>query len=84
MNSLLEDARHFRFFDLCKNIPMVMYHKNGGQLRDWKNPFGLEDDRIEDVIFYQEGFSCKDESKRTFWFDPKWEKYCPFEVEKYD
>jgi formamidopyrimidine-DNA glycosylase len=84
MDSLLEHSLHFRFLELCKSIPIIMYQKNGGQIKNWKNPFGYDPDRIEDIIFYQEGYSCKDESGRTFWFDPKWEKFCPFEIEKYE
>lgn len=66
------------FLKLCKEIPEFMYKNGGGQLRDWKNPFG-EDSTIDKVVFYNRGASCKDATGRTFWFDPVWKELCPFE-----
>lgn len=81
LNNLLENSAHFHFLRLCKEIPELMFKQNGGQIRDWKNPFG-EESKIEDIIFWQEGYSCKDESGRRFWFDPKWERFCPFDIDQ--
>lgn len=64
--------------DLCKDIPLMSYKLNGGQLKDWKNPFNLDSNSFDDWVFYQKGLSCKDKTGRTFWFDTKWKKYCPY------
>lgn len=61
--------------DLCKDIPIKSYQLNGGQLRDWKNPFDTDSQSFIDWVYYQKGDSMKDSNKRTFWFDPKWKKY---------
>jgi formamidopyrimidine-DNA glycosylase len=53
------------------------YMTKGGQLRDWKNPFGESGD-FRSLLYYQQGESLYDKGKRRFWFDPKWkatEKY---------
>ena len=69
---------HPQILDMCRDIPMKAYELNGGQLRDWKNPFDTEYDRFIDWVFYQKGISCKDKTGRTFWFDEKWKQYCPY------
>ena len=69
---------HPQVLDMCKDIPMKAYELNGGQLRDWKNPFDTEYDKFIDWVFYQKGISCKDKTGRTFWFDEKWKDSCPY------
>jgi hypothetical protein len=56
-----------------------MIQKGGGQLKDWKNPWGEVAD-IKNYIYYNKGLGCKDKSKRTFWFNPKWKDNCPYEI----
>lgn len=58
--------------DMCKDIPNRAYDLNGGQLKDWKNPFDTDFSEFKKWVFYQKGISCKDSNNRTFWFDPKW------------
>ena len=64
--------------DMCRDVPMKAYALNGGQLQDWKNPFDTDYEEFLKWVFYQKGISCRDKTGRTFWFDPKWEKNCPY------
>ena len=73
---------HPQILDLCKSVPETAYKLNGGQLRDWSNPIESDSKDFEDWVFYQKGLSCKDKLGRTFWFDPKWEKECPYTINK--
>lgn len=66
--------------ELCRDIPLKSYQLNGGQLRDWKNPFDTDSTSFKEWVFYQKGLSCKDKGGRTFWFDPKWEKSCLYKI----
>lgn len=61
---------------LCKDIPNKSYQLNGGQLKDWKNPFDTDYDQFIDWVFYQKGLSCKDGTGRTFWYHEKWKDMC--------
>jgi len=65
-----------KILDMCRDIPMKAYDFNGGQLRDWKNPFESDYEEFLGWVFYQKGARCKDKTGRTFWYDPKWEKSC--------
>ena len=69
---------HPQILDMCRDIPMKAYELNGGQLRDWKNPFDTEYDKFIDWVFYQKGISCKDKTGRTFWYNEKWKDNCPY------
>ena len=60
--------------DLCKEIPLKSYNLNGGQLKDWKNPFITDSKEFEDWVFYQKGESLKDSNNRTFWYNKKWKQ----------
>jgi endonuclease VIII-like 1 len=71
-----------KILELCKEVPLVAYKMSGGQLKDWANPFNKPEDKISfrDWVFYYKGSSCIDGSGRRFWFDPKWESTCPYEL----
>lgn len=71
-----------KVLDLCREVPLHSYKLNGGQLKDWKNPFDVNSVEFEKWVFYKKGLSCKDKSNRTFWFDPKWEGFCPYKINK--
>lgn len=60
--------------DLCKEIPLKAYNLNGGQLRDWENPFVVDSTEFDDWVFYQKGESIKDSNNRTFWYNKKWKQ----------
>ena len=64
--------------DLCKDVPLKAYELNGGQLRDWTNPFSGDDEEFKKWVFYQKGLKVKDKTGRTFWFHPKWKDFCPY------
>jgi len=64
--------------DMSKDIPMRAYQLNGGQLKDWKNPFDSDYDEFKKWVFYQKGLSCKDKTGRTFWYSEKWKDRCPY------
>jgi endonuclease VIII-like 1 len=61
-----------QFLKLCQSILEKSYQLNGGQLKDWLNPFQKDSSEFNKWVFYQKGTSIKDSSNRTFWFDPKW------------
>jgi formamidopyrimidine-DNA glycosylase len=66
--------------DLCRDIPLKSYQLNGGQLRDWSNPFDNDSKEFEEWVYYQKGLSCKDKGGRTFWFEEKWKDSCPYKI----
>jgi endonuclease VIII-like 1 len=67
-----------QILDMCRDIPIKAYELNGGQLKDWKNPFDTDYVEFKKWVFYQKGISRKDTTGRTFWFDPKWENNSPY------
>jgi endonuclease VIII-like 1 len=78
-----EKARDFinrrpDILELCRDIPLQAYKYNGGQLRDWHNPNGGDAKDFSEWVFYQKGVGVRDNTGRTFWFDPKWVTYCPY------
>lgn len=58
--------------DYCKDISLKSYELNGGQLRDWSNPFDTDSSAFKEWVFYKKGSSIKDSNNRTFWFNNKW------------
>lgn len=64
--------------DLCRDIPLKSYQLNGGQLKDWKNPFDNDSKDFKEWVFYQKGLSTKDGTGRTFWYQDKWKDDCPY------
>lgn len=60
--------------NLCREIPLKAYELNGGQLRDWKNPFGGDTVEFDKWVFYQKGEFLKDSDNRTFWYNKKWKQ----------
>jgi endonuclease VIII-like 1 len=66
--------------DLCRDIPLKSYQLNGGQLRDWSNPFDNDSKDFEAWVYYQKGLSCKDKGGRTFWFEERWKDSCPYKI----
>lgn len=58
--------------EMCRDISLKSYSLNGGQLKDWKNPFDSDFEDFKEWVFYQKGLSVKDKTGRTFWYDPKW------------
>lgn len=67
-----------QILEMCKEIPLKAYEFNGGQLSDWKNPYDTDYDSFIEWVFYQKGYSCRDNTGRTFWYHPKWEENCPY------
>lgn len=70
--------RYPNILDMCRDVPNKAYQLNGGQLRDWKNPFDTDYDKFIEWVFYQKGLSCKDKTGRTFWYNEKWKDKCPY------
>lgn len=58
--------------EMCRDVPLRSYELNGGQLRDWKNPFDNDSKDFKEWVFYQKGLSIKDGTGRTFWYHEKW------------
>lgn len=68
--------------DLCKEVPLKSYQLNGGQLRDWSNPYDVDSTEFKEWVYYQKGHCCKDKTGRTFWFNPKWDNQCPYKIKE--
>lgn len=64
--------------DMCRDVILTSYKFGGGQLQDWTNPFNTDSIDFHKWVFYQKGISCKDNTGRTFWYDPKWQSNCPY------
>lgn len=66
-------------YKLCQWAPMQAYKLGGGQLKDWKNPFGPYKEMMQSWDEFMQCYGNKEMAKivdsngRTFWFNPKWE-----------
>lgn len=61
-----------KFLNLCKEILEESYKRNGGQLKDWQNPFQHSSESFDMWVYYQKGEKIKDSNGRSFWYHPKW------------
>lgn len=64
-----------KLFVLCKEIPSIAYILGGGQLKDWKNPMGVDATDFRNFLRCYGNSAMnriKDKNGRTFWYDPKW------------
>lgn len=72
-SSKLAIEKNPEILDLCRDIPLKVYELGGGQLQDWKNPFG-EVSNISDLILCYRNPAMNnvvDVNGRRFWYDPK-------------
>lgn len=60
------------FLSMCKDILEESYRLNGGQLKDWENPFQKDSTEFDNWVYYQKGSKLLDSQDRTFWYNPKW------------
>lgn len=64
------------FMRLCISVKSCMeesYILGGGQIKDFKNPFGVSASGFKDWLkAYNKGVSVIDNTGRRFWFDPKY------------
>lgn len=70
------NKRKWELFELCKDIPILVYEIGGGTLKDWKNPFGEVSSVRDFMKCYGNPLMEKIEDRggRMFWYDPKWKK----------
>jgi len=68
------NKRKWELFELCKDIPILVYEIGGGTLKDWKNPFGEVSSVRDFMKCYGNPLMEKIEDRggRMFWYDPKW------------
>lgn len=66
----------WNLFELCRDIPILVYEIGGGSIKDWKNPFGESSSVASFMKCYgnKEMEKIEDRNGRMFWFDPKWKK----------
>ena len=69
---------HPEIIDMCRDVQLKSYEFNGGQLKDWRSPFDTDYEAFREWVYYQKGNSCKDGTGRTFWYDPKWQNFSPY------
>lgn len=61
--------------DLCKSVCEESYKLGGGQLKDWKNPFGKDKTEFNNWLqCYGKGSKIKDSNNRTFWYKDKYKQ----------
>jgi endonuclease VIII-like 1 len=70
----LESNEVEKILDFCRICPQDAYELGGGQIKDWKNSFGVDGKTFDEwrKIYYK-GNKILDKGGRTFWHDPKWE-----------
>lgn len=68
----------------AKECPLQAYALQGGQFKDWNNPFGNESgDYQENIHTWKKVYSAAntswitDKNGRRFWFDKKWNSVIP-------
>jgi len=71
----------------CYECPIAAYELQGGQFKDWKNPFDelKKPAKVneESILDWRKIYGSKNSSyitdgtKRRFWFDAKWNSYVP-------
>ncbi len=87
----LSENQVLNIIQQCYECPVAAYNLQGGQFRDWKNPFGETKTNYakvneETMHEWRKIYGVKtssyitDGTKRRFWFDPKWNSAVP---EKY-
>jgi len=67
---------------LCKKVPQQAYEKGGGQLKDWKNPTGVDKEKFDSWKTFYKGKNCISvvtATGRNFWYHKKWDKYSIYE-----
>jgi len=71
----IESDKIEKILDYCRICPQDAYELGGGQIRDWKNSFGVDGKNFDEwrKVYYK-GDKILDRGGRTFWYDPKWEK----------
>jgi formamidopyrimidine-DNA glycosylase len=83
-NTLSEDTIE-QILQQCHKCPKIAHSLQGGQLKDWVNPFNeSESDEIPIEnwikIYSVKGMSyITDKNGRRFWFHPKWNNFVPDE-----
>ncbi len=65
-------SQNINFLSKCRDVLEESYKLNGGQLKDWENPFQKESNEFHNWVYYQKGSKVFDSQGRTFWFDAKW------------
>ena len=60
-----------KILELCKYMPELAYVKGGGSIKDWDNPFGVENGRFMKCYGNPEMISEKDGTGRTIWYRPE-------------
>lgn len=69
-------SNDYKILRLCSELPKVAYILGGGQLKDWKNPYGIDANDFYRFIkcYGNPAMSkIKDKNGRTFWYDTKWD-----------
>ena len=82
-NDLCE-AELIGIIEQAKECPLQAYALQGGEFKDWNNPFGNESGEYkENIHTWKKVYSGKniswisDKTGRRFWFDPKWNGQVP-------
>ncbi len=72
----------------CHECPRIAHQLQGGQLKDWVNPFNEEENSDIPIDTWIKVYSMKgmswmtDKNGRRFWFEPKWNSTLPEEAKK--
>jgi formamidopyrimidine-DNA glycosylase len=70
----------------CHECPRIAYQLQGGQLKDWVNPFNEKENSEAPINSWIKVYGMKnmswmtDKNGRRFWFEPKWNETLPAEA----
>jgi endonuclease VIII-like 1 len=73
---ILSDSNNFQVIsNLCKSVAEEAIYLGGGQIKNWKNPFGKEKINFSNWLkVYGRGESYFDKTKRRIWFNSEIQK----------
>lgn len=83
-NSLSEETI-IKLLEQCHKCPKIAHSLQGGQLKDWVNPFNESESSEVPIEGWIQIYSVKgmsyitDKNGRRFWFHPKWNNFVPDE-----
>lgn len=70
-------TKNVKILDMCERLPLEAYQLGGGQLKDWENPYVVEEKSFSRwILCYSNPAMCKlvDKTGRTIWYDPKYKR----------
>ena len=70
-------TKNVKILEMCERLPLEAYQLGGGQLKDWENPYVVEEKSFSRWIqCYGNPAMSKsiDKTGRVIWYDPKYKR----------